>query len=364
MRESHKDKSVAERNAHVLREIGDVPTHTKFYQQLELLRKERATKCLGLGPSPSSPIALYIPGRIIHLSDINLKGDNSKYVAYWASRYDFRLVISQRMKSDHSMLDLIEVLEDIQLEGSNWHDKSSMISAVLNSSINTSEVDEGGKDNCDDEHGIFMCCSNPDGAMPMFLVAITVVALILSIRGVTRCTFFTRDSYLMFDEKKLDDSSFLPFSIGLYSYTLLTCENENCTGAASGNLVPTEYCLPYPDPKEGWGMTAARGFALLVVIFGGFSLLLLCISTCFPLKRRTWKLISCLLLLTTLFQGLVFLAKQSTLCTPNKADADGDIMIYSSCQVGKGGIEAIIALCLFFITAVLTMCFVRAKRRH
>ena len=197
----------------------------------------------------------------------------------------------------------------------------------------------------------------PDGKLPICNAMFVASALVLSLRAMTVCTLlssdkrvFTWENVTVFD---------IPFSMGLFSYTLLECEGGSCSDT-NETIVPSKFCAPYLDGNEGQGMTVARAFALFVLLFGGFSFLLLCVSTCLSLRRRAWTLISCMLLLTSLCQGLVFLMKKSTLCV-GESDEESGLSLEASCRISSGAYEAIAAGCIYFISAFLSSIFIRRK---
>ena len=158
LRKPCSDKTLAARNANVLREAKDIPRGTDFVQQLEMFRTERAN-CL------EGEVKLYIPGKIVHLVQVDTKDDDNdhgKYVPYWASRHDFKLVISNRMTADHSMLDLVEILNNIRLDedDNKSFGRSSIIASTLINSMNIGKGDDS-EDNGGTDVRLFMCCSNP-----------------------------------------------------------------------------------------------------------------------------------------------------------------------------------------------------------
>ena len=71
------------RNASMLCPKARIDRDTSFSKKLREFRDERATK-------NKESCKLYIAGKIIHLVDTT--GDETKYVPYWASRYEFNQV--------------------------------------------------------------------------------------------------------------------------------------------------------------------------------------------------------------------------------------------------------------------------------
>ena len=351
VRKPCSDSTIAERNAKVLHKTEDIPQNTSFYNTLQTFRAERADK---YGKSATNYIKLFIPGKIIHLVDS--KGDNSDYsayVPYYADRYeDFNLIVSKRMTSDHSMIKLVDILQEVRLDHHQPR-QSSVISASIYASMLVSGETEYEGDNTNGENEdtrLFMWWSNPFGNLPLFLIITNLAALVCSVLAITQCTLFSRESELLFEDETILD---IPFSVGLFSYTLLTTIDDT--------VVPTNYCIPYPDGKSGVEMNVARGSAFFVIMFGGLCQLLLCISTCFPIKRKMWGLISCMLLLASLLQGLIFLVKKSSFCV-QALDLDEDMSVNSSCKISSGAVEAITAACLYFLTAILAMSIVRRNK--
>lgn len=339
---------VVSRNAKVLRAEKDIPQDTDFYLQVNKFRGERNEKNQLAGSRETN---LFIAGKIVHLVDT--KGDGTKYMAYWANRCrDFnQIIISDRMKKDHSMIDLVDTLRDIDLRNQHGH---SMSIAFQNSLGNNTEAD--GKDGADIR--LFMCCSNPDGKLPLILSMTALVALSLSGASLTLCRFFSRESSYYVNGVEILE---IPFSIGFFSYTLLTCADDSiCEKVTASTL-----CVPYPDNTDNWHMQASRSFAFLAILFGGLSFLLLCISTCFPLRRWVWKLIAFLFVMTSLFQGLVFLMLDSDLCkTIVLSEDEVTEEIDSVCHISHGALEAIIAASMHFAIAIASMHFVKSARKQ
>jgi hypothetical protein len=78
---------------------------------VQAFRNERARK----NKIGEISVKLYIPGQIIHLVDT--MGDETKYVAYWASRYDFnQVILSKRMLPDHDIPSLVGILRSLKLD--------------------------------------------------------------------------------------------------------------------------------------------------------------------------------------------------------------------------------------------------------
>mmetsp|Transcript_37578 Transcript_37578/g.79239 ORF Transcript_37578/g.79239 Transcript_37578/m.79239 type:complete len:478 (+) Transcript_37578:57-1490(+) len=348
------DNTAAIRNAKVLSSMDDISHDNEFYEQLEAFRAERAENNQRSGSSDNS---LWIAGKILHLVDI--KGDNSDYkayVPYWASRKrDLnQIIISKRMVTDHSMMELVDILRDIHAHLNENGGVGNSISAICNS-INIGEIELGKIEQDEDSDvRLFMCFSNPDGKFPIFLSSIALIALILSGLSMTMCEFFWRESEIKLDGLEILE---LPITIGLFSYTLLECEDGKCDGE-DDKVIPSDICVPYPDNDFEVQMEEARAFAFLAMVFGSLSLLMLCVSTCWSFRRWAWIMVIFMLLLATLFQGLVFLLNQSGLCVTVE---DGNVTLESKCHIDKGAIQAIAACCIYFVTAIGSMHVARMK---
>lgn len=320
---------IKQRNSAVLRPQTDIPTDTVFYQRLQKFREER---------SEADYMKLWIPGKIVHLLD---PGDGRPHIPYYASKHQFdHIVISKTMASDHMIVDLIEVLQNAQLSGGQ---RKSMVSFKFNDSIKTEEEEKI------ESPRFFMLCSNPQGSLPILLTTGAFIAVIFSILSNTRCDIFTRFASGIWDG---DEISTKFNSVGLYSVKLLDCGHQNCT--LQDELIDYPRCIPLSIPISNleW-FSKAQIFAACQMGFAFPSLLALFISTCYRIKRYAWIAISFMLLLSTLFQCLVFVLYY---------DSCGDWdSLTITCYVGPGGSFAITACCLYFITALGSIFFACRK---
>ena len=342
------DASIKHRNSKVLRKQTDVPTDTVFYKRLEQFRLER---------SEADYVKLYLPGKIVHFLD---PGDGRRHIPYYASKHEFdHIAISKTMVSDHSCKDLVGVLQNAQLSGS---EGNSMISFTWNDPVELQVEDEVDADNS----RLFMLCSNPYGRLPILLTLSALIALIFSILSVSNCEFFTRSSTLYYNGEEV--KSFLDNSVGLFSYKLLECgaQNQNCS--ESDEYTHSPYCIPYIGfllDQEVF-LIQAQIFVACQMGFAFLSLLLLCISTCYRIGRKAWIVICLVLLLSTLFQGLVFVIHKDQFCNKmEQSGMNGDqpytFVQISICRIGREAAFAIAACCLYFITAVGSMFFASRK---
>ncbi len=338
--------SIKQRNSKVLAHQSEIPTDTVYYQQLQKFRSER---------TEADYERLYIPGRIVHLLD---PGDGRHHIPYYASKHQFdRIVISKTMVSDHGCSNLVEVLQNAQLSGSGVQGKP-MASFRCNNSIVLQEEEEEGNDEEEAETTkIFMLCSNPYGRIPILLTLDVCIAVLCSIVSIVRCDFITRtlSSYLDGDES----SSWKFFSVGLFSYQLLDCLDNNCEDPE--NWTDSSDCVPYNEEYLSVeSISKAQIFVVFQIFFAFFSLLLLCISTCYQIGRNTWIVICLVLLLSTLFQGLQFTAFHD-ICGNFNSDSIESYSVNIACHLGRGASFAIAACCLYFIAAIGSMFFASKK---
>ena len=278
------DSHLAARNAKILCPEDLIDRDTEFYKRVQEFRSERAAK----NQSGEVPIKLYIPGRIIHLVDT--KGDETKYVPYWDSRYEFnQVILSKRMLSDHDILSLPLLLATIKLN--ECHD------------VNTWVVNDDDSGEYDKEMSFIVPCSNPQGKLPIILTALIVVACILAALSNRGCQF----ANISFQDFSLN--------VGLWSYNVLQClDEDSCDYEAGDNvtLVDSEYCMPYSQdipPNSYW--VAAQIFGSSTVLLGLVGIVPISSASCVKLRKRTWIFLCCWFLLVTLFQGLQFLFLKS-----------------------------------------------------
>ncbi|KAL7463832.1 hypothetical protein ACHAXS_004182 [Conticribra weissflogii] len=212
------DHDLQRRNARVLYPKGQASRDTPFYAQIREFRKERAEK----NKQGEVSVKLYIPGKLIHVVDTP-GAETTKYVPYWASRYDFnQVVLSKSMLSDHAIPALVGILKNIDLEEN--HEL-----ALFQTNDKTEETKYR-------FIGDFVCCSYPHGKIPLFLTMLSIIALILSILSNQVCKFVSRTTTIIYPNgKNTIDSSFpisltplclLPYSISSLM-TLMSTMNLN-----------------------------------------------------------------------------------------------------------------------------------------
>ena len=252
------------------------------------------------------------------------------------------------MASDHSCIKLLDVLHDKGLLSSG--EEQSITSFSNRNSLESIAQEEQDADN----FRLFMLCLNPYGRFPFLLVTCALIAAICSIVSVTNCNFlrYSQTFYQSGQYKEIIADA----AMGLFSYRLVECglvDDENCTA-----FVDSPYCVPYSADlmaKQPWLVQAQIFFATLMV-FAFISLLLLSISTCYKIGRISWVFISLMLLLSLLFQCLVFTVRnEKSLCGPE--EQIGLWLVISNCYISRGAALAISASIFYFLAAVGSMFF-------
>jgi len=328
--ESH----LAARNARILCPKRQIDRDTEFHKRVQAFRSERAAKNL----TGEVSVKLYIPGRIIHLVDT--KGDETKYVPYWDSRYEFnQVILSKRMLADHDILSLPDLLRNINLD--ECHEVNTW-------AVHDEEVEER-------ELSFIVPCSNPQGKMPIILLIFIVVGCILATFSNRGCKFVSRSSTMHPPDGKIPYP--LPsLNTGLWYYNLMQCiDEEDCDDTPpfdASNYVDSDYCYPYAQiyrPNSYW--VAARAFGSITLLTGLVGIVPISTATCVQLKKRTWYLLCSWFLLVTVFQGLQFLIMKGDLCTEWTVPGTAET-IKSDCTLARDGYIGIAATVIWFITAV------------
>lgn len=336
MRTPCPESYLASRNAKILCPKNLIDRDTEFYRRVQVFRSERATK----NKSGEVAIKLYIPGRIIHLVDT--KGDETKYVPYWDSRYEFnQVILSKRMLADHDILSLPELLRKLNLD--DIHE------------INTWVVKSDEVEHDEPEPSLIVPCSNPQGKIPILLIVLIFIGCTLATVSNRGCKFVSR-SAVMYPTDGESSYPVLGLNTGLWNYNLLQCaEGQDCSASTpidGGNYVDSDYCFPYTQvyhPNTYW--VAARIFGTISVLFALVGVIPIATSTCCKLKRRTWLCTCAWFLFVTLSQGLQFLFLKGELC--NVWNVPGTMgTVVSQCTISRDGIIGITATIIWFITAV------------
>ena len=287
-------------------------------------------------------------GKIIHLVDTGTGGSNENYVAYYARREELnQLEMSKRMYADHDIHSLVHILRDIKLGGEN---KVSL--AFHNApTIFTDDDDEMSQTDV----RLFACCANPYGKLPMLLCLLGFVADAL-IASVGADCDFVRSTFSSTDYKRFNAT--IHVSFGLFQYDLLDCDNSTA-GATCSHIEDYEEniaCVPYPP---GFAPNpfhqASRIFHILGGAFGSLTVFMLCISVCFIIKQRTWKIMTVTSLVVTLCTGFVFIIRYGlTWC--------GEPGV--TCSTGTGVTREAIACGIWFFVAVGTAYLGRVGKKH
>ncbi len=219
---------LALRNAQLLCPKGQIDRDTEFYKAVEAFRDERARKNkIGV-----ISVKLYIPGQIIHLVDT--LGDETKYVAYWASRYDFnQVILSKRMLPDHDIPSLVHILRNLKLDDVHQ--------------VNTWQEDKEEAEGEEVEIRLIVPSSNPQGKFPLVLAIVGSIAIILAIFSNQGCHYVTRSSIIEPSDGGLPYTG-VGLNAGLWSYNLKQCiPGEICNStdkATLGNYEDSPYCQP------------------------------------------------------------------------------------------------------------------------
>ncbi len=326
---------LASRNAKILCPKGQIDRDTEFYKAVQAFRNERARK----NKIGEISVKLYIPGRIIHLVDTT--GDETKYVAYWASRYDFNsVIISKRMLPDHDIPSLVGILRNLKLddvhEVQTWHE------------------DDGEAEGEEVDIRLIVPFSNPQGMLPLVLAMIGIIAIVMAIMSNQGCNYLKRSSVI----QPPDGGTPYPgmsLNVGLWSYNLKQCiPGEICNSSVEsyvGNYEDSPYCQPMPLLYfSGAYWMAARVFGSLSVILAFCGISLISIATWTKLKRRTWLIICALFLVITLSQGLQMLFLKSDLCNVWLFPGTGDVLT-SQCKLSMDGAIGVAATVLWLIIA-------------
>ena len=160
------------RNKRMLCPKAQIDRDTSFSKKLQVFRNERASK-------NRESSKLYIAGKIIHLVDTT--GDETKYVPYWASPYEFnQVVLSKKMLSDHAVPPLVEILKNLRLDET--HD------VIVQENVVENEEDD------EDEVRVFVCFSNPHGIISSVVLVFCFFAWIMNVWSNQGCKFVRRST--------------------------------------------------------------------------------------------------------------------------------------------------------------------------
>ena len=335
------DEFLGQRNAKVLKRKCLISQDTGFYKKLQTFRAERDKKIL-LGIHSTQ---LFLPGKIIHLVDTRGNNSSSGYVPYYARRHEFnQVVFSSRMISDHDIHYLVEIFENTRLCG----DFKTISCAFTSTQYIMDEEDP------DVDDRLFICCSNPYGKLPVLMSVLVTIAFGLALSSHLGCRMFITS--LPDLPIPIEGNGSLRVSYGLYLYSIVDCVSGICNSLDEYEKVGK--CLPYPTLYiEGGSMLIAQIFSFLTELVGFVALAIITVSHCFAITRRWWRVVTCLLLLSTFFQGLVLLPVRSCEYAMEERLSD-------NCQIAQNAVGCIVACCLWFICAVSSLSIARFEQKQ
>ena len=321
------DSHLVSRNANMLCPKAQVDRDTEFSEKLRAFRNERAEKNRAMPK-------LYIAGKIIHLIDTT--GDETKYVPYWASLYEFnQVVLSNKMLSDHSIPPLVQILKNLQL------DEAHEVIAHHDMTVNEDEEEE--------EVRVFICFSNPHGKVSLVVLFFCIAAWITNIWSIQGCRFVSRRTIIT-----SPDGSSSPgynMSAGMWAYNLQECINpDTCDFDNPVDLKESVFCQPYPESlvDVDSNTKAARLFAFLANFIGFICVGVVFFSTSMKLKRQSCVALLAVMFICCLFTGLQFLILRGVMCGQIEM-GDGDV-VDATCNLSKNGHAAIASAVLWCIS--------------
>lgn len=322
------DSHLVARNSSMLCPKSQIDRDTSFSEKLRAFRNERAEK-------NREGITLYIAGKIIHLVDTT--GDETKYVPYWASPYEFnQVVLSKKMLSDHSIPPLVQILKNLNL------DETHEVITYQNVMDNDEEEEE-------EEVRVFVCFSNPHGKLSLVVLAFALAAWITNIWSIQGCKFVYRTTIVT---SANETKRGIGMSAGMWAYNLRQCINPDvCDFDNPDDLQESEFCQPYPNLVDvDINMKAARAFCSLANFVGFLGVGLVLFSTSMKLKKRSCVTLVITLFISCLFGGLQFLFLRGVMCNVWEwDDLDGDRTVDATCTLNENGYAAVAAVVLWFI---------------
>ena len=162
---------------------------------------------------------------------MDTSGDETGYIPYWASRYEFnQVILSGTSLSDHSMIPLPDILKGLDLETIRQAD-------TFSSGYKVDQEDEE-----DPNFLKFMLCSFPNGRLASLLVVSSLIGVIFSFFSNTLCKYVSRKTIIHYPNSTTTPG--IGVSAGIYSYTLKQCARHdgNCDQAGPTELVDSKYC--------------------------------------------------------------------------------------------------------------------------
>ena len=336
------DEFVAQRNSKVLKRKCLISQDTSFHRKLQTFRAERDKKIL-IGINSTQ---LFLPGKIIHLVDTKGNNSSSDYVPYYARRHEFnQVVVSSRMISDHDIHYLVEIIENTRLCG----DFKTISCAFTSTPFMLDEEDP------DVDIRLFICCSNPYGKLPVLMSVLVAIAFGLALSSHLGCRMFITS--LPDLPIPIEGTGSLRISYGLYMYSIVECVSQICNSLDEYEKVGK--CLPYPIVYiEDRSMFSAQVFSFLTESVGFIALTIITVSHCFAIAGKWWRVVTCLLLLATCFQGLVLLPVRGCEYGMEEERESQD------CQIAQNAVGCIVACCLWFICAVCSFFIARFEGKQ
>ena len=334
------NENIAVYNEEVLKVKSSINQETDFHKQLEAFRAERQR----INREGANRVDLYIPGKIIHLVDVN---GNGKYLPYWGGRRLFdQIALSGRMVSDHDIHGLVDILKTT---ANGWSDITFRHMSMKKHEDEPPPVDD---------IEMFVCCSNPYGILPALLSALAVVSIALGVRSYNTCAFASIQG-------RIGDGDYVVTTLGLYRWGAVRCVDGLCETAAQ--------CIAYqPHYAQGkQDLRTARIAGGLSQMFGFFSLVPLCVSMCFKVRRRLWVFVTCMSLLASFFIGLCLMFnRHCDSIVETRLDAEaGSIETRldseaSQCNLEGGAVMAIVSGSMWFGIAVCSAWLAKKGRQR
>lgn len=322
------DSHLKMRNGNVLCPKAQIDRDTEFWQKVVKFRNERASK-------NAASMKLYIAGRIIYLVDT--KGEESKYIAYWASRYEFQSIkVSSKMISDHVMHTLVKTLRSLDLDDT-CHNEMEMLRPN-----EFSEKDESV------DYRTFICCSMPNGIKrTISAMLLSFAAWILAVISNESCSFAEGSDITITDVDMSYKDATLAY--GMWSF-IPKSRGED------GRLQNAAYCFPYPrEYNPGSHVTTARVFSIFSLFVGFIVIGLLFISTAMEFKKSAQITTTSMAFAACLFQSLQLLFLQSNFCSGEQpiVAAGQSIVVDGECHLSTGGFFSIASIALWFASGLV-----------
>jgi hypothetical protein len=173
-----------------------------------------------------------------------------------------------------------------------------------------------------------------------------------------RCTTFQIKS----DSANTDLGRFETFEFGLFFI-----QKYEFVGTLDQDLVFVSTCVEYPDEFYDTSPLDSKWKAAIVLqivswVIGLIMVVALFVSTCVPTSPRIFVIIGLgFVLVSCLFEGLIFIVFSSVLCTDNPVLAFLGVEenYETECELGNGSSMVFIALLGYFFTGIVCCCLGR-----